>query len=77
MSLVDIPGYDGKYKVSSNGDIYSYSNWSKGNILGTFFNRQGDRRVNLSKKGKVTQHRISDLIKLTQNGRSNNSSAAS
>ncbi len=59
----DIPGYEGRYQINKlTHQIRSNTLWSKGNLLKVFTNRQGDKRVNLSKDGVVQQVRLATLI---------------
>lgn len=60
----DIPGYEGKYLVSSRGRVKAVYRWIKNNekILSPMLNKDGYYQVNLSFRGKVKHCRIHRLV---------------
>ena len=60
----EIPGYDGRYFVSSFGNVKAVYKWvkNKEKILSPMLNKDGYYQVNLSKKRKITHHRIHRLV---------------
>ena len=60
----EIPGYEGKYYVSSFGNVKVIYKWIKVNekILSPMLNKDGYYQVNLSLRKKVRHHRIHRLV---------------
>ena len=60
----EIPGYEGKYYVSSFGNVKVIYKWIKDNekILSPMLNKDGYYQVNLSLRKKVRHHRIHRLV---------------
>ena len=71
-NMKDIVGYEGLYKIDTNGDIYSYDKivkfyggrnaLRKGKKLKTRFDRYGYKRIQLRKDGISRTHSIHRLI---------------
>lgn len=61
---LDINDYEGKYQVSSSGNIRSinYNNTNRCQNLISRINRGGRKYINLSKNGKYTSYVISRLV---------------
>lgn len=71
----DIPGYEGKYQVSNTGQVRSLNyrgNTGKTKILKQDTDRDGYKRVRLSKNGKVKRYGVHRLVALTFIPNSNN-----
>ena len=67
IKIVDIPGYEGRYQVASNGKIYSLPNryrQGKRELKQeiTYSKKAKYRRVSLSKNGKVTRFLVHRLV---------------
>lgn len=64
---LNIDGYEGKYQVSSLGNIRSinYNNTNRCQNLIYRINRGGRKYINLSKDGKYTSYIISRLVAIT------------
>ena len=60
----EISGYEGRYYISSLGNVKAVYKWVKNNekILSPMLNKDGYYQVNLSFKGKVRHHRIHRLV---------------
>ena len=60
----EIPGYEGKYFISSFGNVKVVYKWIKDNekILSPMLNKDGYYQVNLSIRKKVKHHRIHRLV---------------
>lgn len=60
----EIPGYDGKYFISSFGNVKVIYKWIKDNekILSPMINKDGYYQVNLSLHKNVKHHRIHRLV---------------
>ena len=62
----DVPGYEGLYKVSNYGEIYSVQrNGTKGGIMKTPVGKNGYLHVSLSKNNKSKSFDIHRLVALT------------
>lgn len=62
----DVPGYEGLYKVSNYGEIYSVQrNGTKGGIMKTPVGKNGYLHVSLSKNNKFKSFDIHRLVALT------------
>lgn len=61
MELKDINGYEGDYKISDVGDVYSYKH-NKVQILKPDVNKKNYHRVRLSKNGKIKAYMVHQLV---------------
>lgn len=60
MKVREIVGYEGIYSIAENGIVYSDRTGQKLKCS----NKDGYRKVNLSKEGKVTTYRVHRLVAL-------------
>ena len=62
----DIPGYGGLYQISTDGIVFSDKRQgSQGGIRSQYTDKQGYKRVSLTKDGKTRSYLIHTLIALT------------
>ena len=66
----EIPGHNGRYKVSNHGRIRSYSKRSKGKILKAYLNKFGYLRIELYDKKHTNKRFRKEDGKYTKNNRS-------
>lgn len=61
-----IPGYEGLYSISTEGEVWSSKrNTTSGGLRKQFVDSRGRHRVHLSKDGKMTVIQVSQLMALT------------
>lgn len=71
MGFVEIPSYEGLYKVSENGDVMCLFGRNKGKILRQSTNKQGYKTIRLTKPPESRKHwRIHRLVALAFLGKS-------
>jgi len=70
MKWQNIPGYEGLYQVSSNGDIKSLCRRPgvMGHIRKTFLDSEGYPQILLTKNGISRKYRVHNLVLLTFRG---------
>jgi len=61
MRYIDINGFDGDYKIDSNGDVYSYK-FNEPRKLKTYLGGKGYPTVDLCKNGKYAKCTVHRLV---------------
>lgn len=65
----DIPDYEGLYKISSTGEVFTVRRQgSNGGIRPCYTDKQGYKRVTLSKNGKTKNYLVHTLVALSYLG---------
>lgn len=67
MEIRDISGYEGLYKVSENGEVFSFTNTrerrqSNGRLLQSYTDHNGYKVLSLSKHGKSRKYYVHRLV---------------